>query len=70
MGGRGISAGSVPGGGVEGLGMVPSRYPITPRDFAAAMIDSFHSAQFEPSNFSSVGNTKVAGWDMTSCPVV
>ena len=68
--GMGIALGSVPGesdGGVAGLGMIPSRYPITPRDFAADIIDSFHSVQFEPSNFFSVGKTKTAGCE---CDIV
>jgi hypothetical protein len=58
------------GVGIAGLGIVPSRYPITPRDFAAEIIDSFHLAQFEPPNFSSVANTKFAGWDIIGYPVV
>ena len=64
MVGIGIAAGSAEEGGVAGLGICPSRYPITLRDFAAETIDSFHSAQFEPSNFSSVGKTKFAGCDI------
>ena len=62
--GKGKLIGSVLGEGVAGLGMVPLRYPITPQDFAAEVINSLHSAQFEPSNFSSIGNMKFAGWDI------
>ena len=61
MVGMGIALGSVLGEGMSGLEMVPSRYPITPQDFTAEIINSFHSAQFELSNFSSVGSTKFAG---------
>ena len=59
-----VVLGSALGEGVAGHGMVPSRYSITPWDFAAEIIDFFHSAQFEPSNFSSIGNTKFAGCDI------
>jgi hypothetical protein len=64
MDSTGIALGSSLEEGVGGLGIVPSKYPITLRDFAAEMIDSFHLAQFEPSNFSSVSNTKFNGCDI------
>jgi hypothetical protein len=56
-----MALGSVLDKGVVGLRIVPSRYPKTPQDFAAEIIDSFHLAQFKPSNFSSVGSTNFAG---------
>jgi hypothetical protein len=62
--GIGMMLGSVLDEGVVGLRIVPSRYPKTPRDFAAEIIDSFHSAQFELSNFSPIGSMKFAGCDI------
>jgi hypothetical protein len=64
MDGTGIALGSSLEEGVGGLGIVPLRYPITPWDFTTEMIDSFHLAQFELSNFSSIGNTKFDGCDI------